>query len=209
MVSSYKWNNHPTTSVCVVPIIRLRLGRGLIYGGSPCSAHPLLTFGFSKWSTCTCGFIKYKLNQSRKKLQIILETAVALFWYQCHASILLICSIVAFNLNLWCVIFIRELRSKRTYKKHYTINVTKTSYNIVLPSQYLQLHWLWLRRAVPSVERLLSRTIQKFVVILVDFDWDEQARLKIAIKDCCCTLLISGPFQQYLLLYWLTLTSFV
>ena len=65
--------------VCVVPIIRLRLGRGLIYGGSPCTTHPLLTFGFSKWSTCTCGFIKYQLNQSSKNWQIILETAVALF----------------------------------------------------------------------------------------------------------------------------------
>ena len=40
---------------------------------------PLLTFGFSKWSTCTCGFIKYQLNQSSKNWQIILETAVALF----------------------------------------------------------------------------------------------------------------------------------
>ena len=111
-MSSYKWNNHPTGSVCVVPIIRLRLGRGLIYGGSPCSAHPLLTFGFWKWSTCTCGFIKYQLNQSSKNWQIILETAVALFWYQGHASILLICSIVAFNLNLWCVIFFRGCGQK-------------------------------------------------------------------------------------------------
>ena len=40
---------------------------------------PLLTFGFSKWSTCTCGYIKYQLNQSSKNWQIILETAVALF----------------------------------------------------------------------------------------------------------------------------------
>ena len=123
---------------------------------------PLLTFGFSKWSTCTCGFIKYKLNQSRKKLQIILETAVALFWYQCHASILLICSIVAFNLNLWCVIFFRGCGQK----EHQTTNTTV----VYQSEEFSPTLLIW-----PQLEITLYCRLS--ICSCIDYDWDEQALL--------------------------------